>query len=105
MIHFTPGILCIQLTEDLKALYRWHNGMSTNATAGLLPGQRFHAAEFADGAMRSMSADDAKALWSLARLGCAEEVGALVAFLASPRASWVSGACVTVDGCQSRSNI
>ena len=39
------------------------------------------------------------------RLGRAEEVGALVAFLASPRASWVSGACVTVDGCQSRSNI
>lgn len=30
-----------QLTEDLKALYRWHNGMSTNSTAGLLPGQHF----------------------------------------------------------------
>lgn len=39
------------------------------------------------------------------RFGRAEEVGALVAFLASPRASWISGACVTVDGCQSRSNI
>ncbi|MDQ3068214.1 MAG: SDR family oxidoreductase [Acidobacteriota bacterium] len=39
------------------------------------------------------------------RLGTAEEVGNLVAFLASPRASWVAGACVTVDGCQSRSNI
>ena len=39
------------------------------------------------------------------RFGRAEEVGALVAFLASSRASWVSGACVTVDGCQSRSNI
>ena len=37
------------------------------------------------------------------RFGRAEEVGAVVAFLASARASWVSGACVTVDGCQSRS--
>jgi 3-oxoacyl-[acyl-carrier protein] reductase len=39
------------------------------------------------------------------RFGRAEEVGDVVAFLASPRASWVSGACVPVDGCQSRSNI
>ena len=39
------------------------------------------------------------------RFGTKEEVGNLVAFLASPRASWISGACITVDGCQSRSNI
>ncbi len=39
------------------------------------------------------------------RFGTAEEVAAVVAFLASPRASWISGACVTVDGGQSRSNI
>jgi 3-oxoacyl-[acyl-carrier protein] reductase len=39
------------------------------------------------------------------RFGRAEEVGAAVAFLASPRASWISGASVPVDGCQSRSNI
>jgi 3-oxoacyl-[acyl-carrier protein] reductase len=39
------------------------------------------------------------------RFGKADEVGALVAFLASPRASWISGACITVDGGQSRSNI
>jgi cell wall assembly regulator SMI1 len=29
------------LSADLRALYHWHNGMSTNSTIGLLPGQRF----------------------------------------------------------------
>ncbi len=36
------------------------------------------------------------------RFGTAQEVGDVVAFLASPRASWVSGTSVVVDGCQSR---
>lgn len=39
------------------------------------------------------------------RFGRSEEVGDLVAFLSSARASWISGASITVDGCQSRSNI
>ncbi|MEZ4502135.1 MAG: SDR family NAD(P)-dependent oxidoreductase [Dehalococcoidia bacterium] len=39
------------------------------------------------------------------RFGKPEEVGAVVAFLASPRASWVMGATINVDGGQSRSNI
>ncbi len=36
------------------------------------------------------------------RFGRPEEVGATIAFLASPKASWVSGTTVVVDGCQSR---
>ena len=39
------------------------------------------------------------------RFGRADEVASVVTFLASSRASWVSGASITVDGCQSRSNI
>ena len=39
------------------------------------------------------------------RFGRPEEVGAVVAFLVSARSSWISGASVTVDGCQSRSLI
>ena len=39
------------------------------------------------------------------RFGRPEEVGAAVAFLASPRASWISGSSLPVDGCQSRSQI
>lgn len=30
-----------RLSSDLKAFYRWHNGMGTNTILGLLPGQRF----------------------------------------------------------------
>ena len=36
------------------------------------------------------------------RFGKAEEVGAAIAFLASTKASWISGTTVVVDGCQSR---
>lgn len=36
------------------------------------------------------------------RFGRPEEVGDVVAFLCSSRASWISGASIVVDGCQSR---
>jgi 3-oxoacyl-[acyl-carrier protein] reductase len=41
----------------------------------------------------------------LGRFGRAEEVGEVVAFLCSERASLVTGACIPVDGCQGRSLI
>ena len=39
------------------------------------------------------------------RFGRPDEVGSVVAFLASSKASWISGASIVVDGCQGRSNI
>ncbi len=39
------------------------------------------------------------------RFGRPEEVANAVVFLASQRASWITGACVNVDGGQSKSNI
>lgn len=41
----------------------------------------------------------------LGRFGRPEEVANVVVFLASERASLMAGACVNVDGCQSRSLI
>lgn len=41
----------------------------------------------------------------LGRFGEPQEVSAMIAFLASDRASLMTGACINVDGCQSRSNI
>ncbi len=39
------------------------------------------------------------------RFGTPEEVAAVVTFLASERASWVTGTCINVDGGQSKSNL
>ncbi|MFT4605876.1 MAG: 3-oxoacyl-[acyl-carrier protein] reductase [Rhodothermales bacterium] len=39
------------------------------------------------------------------RFGTAQEVADVVAFLSSPRASWISGACLNIDGVQSKSLI
>ena len=47
-------------------------------------------------------ADFLKREFPFGRFGTPEEVGDVVAFLASPRASWIAGTSVVVDGCQSR---
>jgi 3-oxoacyl-[acyl-carrier protein] reductase len=43
-----------------------------------------------------------KAELPFGRFGRADEVGDVVAFVASAKASWISGTAIVVDGCQSR---
>ena len=68
----------------------------------MFPGGSWHKRQQAD---PQGIADFIKRDLPFGRMGRADEVGAVVAFLASPRASWISGASITVDGCQSKSNI
>jgi 3-oxoacyl-[acyl-carrier protein] reductase len=48
-------------------------------------------------------ADFVKRELPFGRFGRTEEIGDVVAFLASSKASWIAGTSVVVDGCQSRS--
>jgi 3-oxoacyl-[acyl-carrier protein] reductase len=65
----------------------------------LFPGGSWHARQQADPAG---IAEFVRRELPFGRFGRPEEIGDVVAFLASSRASWISGTTVVVDGCQSR---
>ena len=65
----------------------------------LFPGGSWHARQQAD---PEGIAEFVRRELPFGRFGRPEEVGDVVAFLASPRASWISGTTIVVDGCQSR---
>src|SRR3982751_1576082 len=68
----------------------------------LFPGGSWHKRQQADPAG---IAEFVKRELPFGRFGRADEVANIVAFLASSRASWISGASIPVDGVQGHSNV
>ncbi len=94
----------ISLGKSLARELAPHNIRVNSVAPGsiLFPGGSWDTRQKAD---PEGIADFVKRELPFGRFGAAHEVGDVVCFLASPRAAWVSGACVPVDGCQGRSNI
>ena len=94
----------ISLAKSLAQQFAGDNIRVNSVAPGsiLFPGGSWHRRQQQD---PSGIADFVVRELPFGRFGRADEVGAVVAFLASPRASWISGACLPVDGGQSRSNI
>jgi 3-oxoacyl-[acyl-carrier protein] reductase len=91
----------ISLTKSLAQQLANDNIRVVGVAPGsiLFPGGSWHKRQQAD---PEGIAEFVKRELPFGRFGRPEEIGDVVAFLASPRASWISGTTVVVDGCQSR---
>jgi len=91
------------LVAHAKKLAVLHAGDGIRANA-LAPG----SIEFPGGVWDHIRQEEpdlyemAKSMIPWGRLGTPEEVADVAAFLVSPRASWIAGECVSVDGAQHR---
>jgi 3-oxoacyl-[acyl-carrier protein] reductase len=94
----------ISLTKSLAIQFAPNNILVNSVAPGslLFPGSSWDRRQQAD---PERIAAFMKSELPLGRFGMPEEVAAVVVFLASARASLVSGACIPVDGAQSHSNI
>jgi 3-oxoacyl-[acyl-carrier protein] reductase len=91
----------ISLTKSLAQQLARENIRVVGIAPGsiLFPGGSWHKRQQADPAG---IADFVARDLPFGRFGRPEEVGDVIAFLASSKASWISGTTVVVDGCQSR---
>lgn len=80
----------IRLTEELAA--ELGPGIRVNAIAPSVVKTKFAAALYERGE------DDVAAAYPMKRLGTPEDIAALVGFLVSDRASWITGETVRIDG-------
>jgi 3-oxoacyl-[acyl-carrier protein] reductase len=94
----------ISLTKSLARQFAPDNILVNSIAPGslLFPGSSWDRRKQAD---PDRIAAFMKSELPLGRFGTPEEIAVVVAFLASPLASLVSGACIPVDGAQSHSNI
>jgi len=94
----------ISLAKSMAQQLAQHNIRVNSVAPGsiLFPGGSWHRRQQQD---PEGIAEFVRRELPFGRFGRPEEVGAVVAFLSSARASWISGASVPVDGCQSRSLI
>ncbi|MEO8973057.1 MAG: SDR family oxidoreductase [Ktedonobacteraceae bacterium] len=94
----------ISLTKSLARQFAPDNILVNSIAPGslLFPGSSWDRRKQAD---PDRIAAFVKSELPLGRFGTPEEIAVVVAFLASPHASLISGACIPVDGAQSHSNI
>jgi 3-oxoacyl-[acyl-carrier protein] reductase len=91
----------VALAKALARDYAKHNIRVNSVAPGsiLFPGGGWDRRQKADPAA---IADMVKRELPFGRFGTPEEVADVVTFVASPRAQWIAGACIVVDGAQSR---
>ncbi|HEY7348964.1 MAG TPA: glucose 1-dehydrogenase [Ktedonobacterales bacterium] len=104
VVYNTTKAAAISLTKALaREFARDHIRINSVAPGSVMfPGSSWHRRQKADPAAIAAFVNDEL---PLGRFGRPEEIASVVVFLASDRSSLVDGACLNVDGGQSRSNI